>query len=101
MSEIATKTAAMGGMSDLAIDVSEVLCEIHARSPRPSWESAVAEACAHEYSGSTLSLVDDEDEDGGASQIKAVMECMIGRAWEDEWPDDDDEEKSEGCPLKK
>jgi len=80
-------------MSDLAIDIEEVLRDIHSREPRPSWEAAVEEACAHEYTGrnGTFNLISDEDGDDGAAQIEGVMETMIGRAWDDVWSDEEND----------
>ena len=89
-------------MDDLAIDVSEVLRDIHSRTPRPTWQEAVAEAVAHEYTGhngNTFNLIDEEDDDGGAAQIESVMHDMIGHKWNEEWSDEEDAEDEDASQM--
>mmetsp|Transcript_6515 Transcript_6515/g.15092 ORF Transcript_6515/g.15092 Transcript_6515/m.15092 type:complete len:331 (-) Transcript_6515:439-1431(-) len=101
----------MGGVSDLLIDIEEDMRAIHAESPRPTWEEAVARLMAIEHQGrhgNTFTLGDgpgddqegeegENDEEDGRAWIESALES-VGEQWDDDWEGDvegDEDEKGE------
>ena len=79
----------MGGVGDLLVDIQEELRDLHAESPRPTWEEAVARlqrdfSHVARKTGNAIRLDDDE----GREWIEGALEG-IGD-WDDEWEGDGD-----------
>ena len=80
----------MGGYSDLLIDVEDVLGEIHARTPRPSYKQALKELKKEEFEsrfGETFTLGEEAKD-----AMEAVLESK-GHGWASDWTEDEDEEE--------